>query len=417
MPWSRLKEAVPRPAPTVGRILFVNHNAYEHEYTGAEKSLYHDVCSLRNRGFDPVVLSPAEGRSTRLFRQAGVPVIIAPYEFQTAKRIIQEVDPDLVYINTIVPLRVGRAARSLGYRIMWVVRELPAFRPERVLWIADMATGMVAVSRAIERYLSAHGVTRPVDVLPNAVDLSELQEETWAEQRARRRKEAGLSEHDVVIGFVGRVSRAKGIEDFVEMAVRVGARYRRTAFFVAGHARDGERDLLRKLEDRIKKAGLSKRFHFLGFQEHPASIYPALDVLVVTSLADEPFGRVAVEAMAFGKPVVAYDSGALSELVAHGETGFVVPKGDVGALAGRVARLLRPGLRSRLGRAGRLRVEQLFSIGLHERRLVELVNRYARPHEDGDARGDEVGGRVAPWPPAPTRCCCSPIGTNSAAST
>src|SRR5690606_36872403 len=109
-------------------------------------------------------------------------------------------------------------------------------------------------------------------------------------------------------------------------------------------------------------------------------------------VADEPFGRVAVEAMAFGKPVVAYDSGALPELVVHDVTGFVVPKGDVRGLADRDALLLRPAVRSRLGRAARLRVEQHFSLGLHERQLLELVNRYARLHEGGNAPHDPVTG-------------------------
>jgi glycosyltransferase involved in cell wall biosynthesis len=92
-------------------------------------------------------------------------------------------------------------------------------------------------------------------------------------------------------------------------------------------------------------------------------------VAVVPSITPESFGFVALEAMVLGRPVVAARSGALPEIVSDGETGLLTPPGDATALATALSRLLDdPGLRERMGSAGRRRAEQ-FS----ESRVVQRV--------------------------------------------
>lgn len=361
------------------RILFVNHNSYTDEITGAEKSLYYDICCLLERGYDAAVLSRKQGKSTEFFRSLDVPVYICPYDSPALKKIITKVNPALVYINTIGPVRVGEVARSLGFPVLWLIREIPWSSVERVAKIERYATTMVAISNAVERNLRKLGVTRRIDKLPNAVDIDELDEKVWPMRRAARRTQRKLTEKHVVIGFVGKVSEKKGIKDFVKMAIRVGCRKPKAIFFIFGHIRSHTKPLIQQLKRRIALAKMSKRLFFFGFQQDVQRIYPALDIVVVPSLADEPFGRVTVEAMTFRKPVVAYDSGASRELVVHGETGFIVPKGDVNKLSQAVLKLLEPSLREQFGAAGRERVENHFSMPSHGQELVKLVNRYARP--------------------------------------
>ena len=82
-------------------------------------------------------------------------------------------------------------------------------------------------------------------------------------------------------------------------------------------------------------------------------------IVVVPSIWHEPFGLVAVEAMAAGRPVVASRSGGLADIIADGETGVLVPPGDPAALADAIARLIEdPDTRARMGAAGRRRAEQ-----------------------------------------------------------
>jgi glycosyltransferase involved in cell wall biosynthesis len=99
-----------------------------------------------------------------------------------------------------------------------------------------------------------------------------------------------------------------------------------------------------------------------------AAMLAGAEVAVVPSLWEEPFGMVAVEAMAVGRPVIAARGGGLTEIVADGETGFLYDARDAGQLAERLAQLLDdPALRKQFGAAARARVEDAF----HWPRIIE----------------------------------------------
>jgi glycosyltransferase involved in cell wall biosynthesis len=132
-----------------------------------------------------------------------------------------------------------------------------------------------------------------------------------------------------------------------------------------------EAELRRRLSERTES-----RVKFAGPVPHAAVAehYRDADILVAPSFT-ESFGLPAAEAMAAGLPVVASGVGGLAEIVVDGETGFLVPPGDEGALAEAVLRLLGDvELRHRMGAAGRRRAEALFSWG---RVAEELVRAYA----------------------------------------
>jgi glycosyltransferase involved in cell wall biosynthesis len=87
---------------------------------------------------------------------------------------------------------------------------------------------------------------------------------------------------------------------------------------------------------------------------------------------EEPFGMVFLEAMAMHKPVVAWASGGAPEVIVHGETGLLAPRESVADLAGAMIALLRDReLRTRLGTAGRQRVERLFTAEIMAERMLE----------------------------------------------
>jgi glycosyltransferase involved in cell wall biosynthesis len=107
--------------------------------------------------------------------------------------------------------------------------------------------------------------------------------------------------------------------------------------------------------------GLSQKVIFTGHRDDVHRVLSALDLLVHCSHA-EPFGRVLIEAMAAGRPVVAFADGGVPEIVVHGTTGLLVPPGDEQALAEAMIELLADRDRSlRLGDEGRRRVELHFT--------------------------------------------------------
>jgi glycosyltransferase involved in cell wall biosynthesis len=121
--------------------------------------------------------------------------------------------------------------------------------------------------------------------------------------------------------------------------------------------------------------GLGGNITWTGLIENPFAegVYAAADVVCQLSRWEEVFGWVIAEAMATGKPLVATRVGGIPELVEHGETGFLVNRGDAGAAASSILTLLRdPDLRERMGCAGRKRAAERFNLTENVGRVVEL---------------------------------------------
>jgi glycosyltransferase involved in cell wall biosynthesis len=151
----------------------------------------------------------------------------------------------------------------------------------------------------------------------------------------------------------------------------------------------GDGELRGELEAQARRLGLAPHVRFAGWRDNVAEVLALADVFVLPS-ESEGFGRVLVEAMAMGRPVVATNVGGIPDIVLDGETGLLVEPADPAALASAVGALLdEPARAARLGAAGRARAESTFSLGAH----VDAVERVY----------DEIIGRAAPearrrWP-------------------
>jgi rhamnosyl/mannosyltransferase len=135
----------------------------------------------------------------------------------------------------------------------------------------------------------------------------------------------------------------------------------------------GEGPLRPLLEEKARSLGV--RATFSGWLEGEALLraYAEASVVAVPSVWNEPFGLVGLEAMACGKPVVAFARGGIPDWLEHEETGLLVPPKDVPALAAALRRLLEDGaLARRLGEAGRRRARERFAMAQHVQRLVEV---------------------------------------------
>jgi glycosyltransferase involved in cell wall biosynthesis len=172
--------------------------------------------------------------------------------------------------------------------------------------------------------------------------------------------------------YLGRLKRYKG----VDIALRAVAEARRggcdVVLQIAGQGDDRPR-----LEREARAAGVAEAVRFLGFvsEEDKRRLLREAWAVVLPS-PKEGWGITNVEAAACGTPALASDSPGLRESVRNGETGFLVPHGDVGALAARMAELARdPGLVARLGTAARAFAQGLSweRAALETRRHLESV--------------------------------------------
>ena len=177
----------------------------------------------------------------------------------------------------------------------------------------------------------------------------------------------------LVVGYLGRLSVEKGARYLVESIPLAEKQCPGTRYLVFG---DGsEEHHLRELAKRLDIS--DSTLSFRGWCDARDAMRQ-LDIVVVPSL-EEGFGMVALEAMRESLPVVASDVGGLPEVVAHGESGLLVPPRDPPAIASAVCRLLKdPELRLRFGRRGREILEERFSLEDMVRSTIQVYESVLR---------------------------------------
>lgn len=195
------------------------------------------------------------------------------------------------------------------------------------------------------------------------------------------RETLGLAPAVPLLGFVGRLSPEKGPSVFVRAALLLHSRMPDVHFVMVGEG-PSEREL-RELAHRF---GLQGCLHFAGVQRDMPAIYDALDLVVSTSHT-EAMPLALMEAMACEVAVVATRVGGVPDLVAHGETGWLVGPGEFDDIAARCAELIAdPGLRHQMGQRGRQRVIERFDLAECIVRMDQLLMRLARPRSEGPRR-------------------------------
>jgi len=233
-------------------------------------------------------------------------------------------------------------------------------------WAVRRADGVIPVSEAIARGLrTPPGRSRArLNVIQNAL-LPEEGDNPLTRERIRR--EWGVSKDAIVIGVVGRLSREKGQEIFIEALARL-----KDPMVWGILVGEGPDEMA--LRSKVEILGLSGRVRFLGYQSDMTAIYAGMDLAVIPSLS-EGIPNVALEAMGRGIPLIASAVGGLPDMVTHEESGFLVPSGNADALSESMRVLIRhPDERRRIGDRGRSEAEARFSL---EGRMKKIAAFYA----------------------------------------
>ena len=195
-----------------------------------------------------------------------------------------------------------------------------------------------------------------------------------AEGRERIRAELGCGPDDVLLGMVARVSRMKGTDLCVRAVADLLAAHPTLHCFIAGGPVPGQTEMLDHVRELVAASPAPERIHLLGLRRDAPDLMAAMDALVAPSRYGEGASLTIIQAMFAGKPVVASDLGGNLELVAEGETGYIVPNEDVAALEAAIARLADDAdARAAMGRAGRERALRLFTVERQVSRFNALL--------------------------------------------
>jgi glycosyltransferase involved in cell wall biosynthesis len=225
-------------------------------------------------------------------------------------------------------------------------------------WTIGLADRVTAVSNSVQDFCISH-IGLPANKLTVIRNGVELPERSPYDARA----ELGLPPDSFVIGAVSRLYAVKGIQFLVQALAKTGAQ----RLVVIGEG--PEKPALEILAERL---GVADRIHWLGHRPNAPNLMPAFDLFVQPSL-HEGMPNTVLEAMAAGLPVVATAVGGTPEVVVHGVTGLLVPPKHPDALSKAISALLEDrDLGRRMGRAGRERVVEHFSVGRMIRETEEL---------------------------------------------
>jgi glycosyltransferase involved in cell wall biosynthesis len=192
---------------------------------------------------------------------------------------------------------------------------------------------------------------------------------------AERRKALGIPESSPVVGVVGRLAPEKGHELLVNAAKIVVEQFPDTRFLLVGEGRSRK-----GIEEQIASLGLENNFVLTGFSEEVPELVALMDIVALTPTAGESLGTALLEAFCMEKPVVATEVGGTGESVRNDKTGFLIKEGPVDAKEKGIAEALMkllgdPGLRERMGKAGRAMVLEEFSPEALARKSLDLYER------------------------------------------
>lgn len=375
------------------KILFYNHTA---QVSGAERLLLMILSRLDRGSFEPVVVCPSPGPLSEMAGDCSaqiesVPTLEARFTwridllsrylksfYEVINQLRQKVigiNPDLIHANSIRSGLVATAA-TVGLRtpVVWHLHDLLPRHPLSTVirWFALLSgrTRMIAVSQAVAQ--NFRGTFFPLEnrisVILNAIDLDKFYSDPNGGQQ--KRAELELNQAETLIGIVGQITPRKGQLELLQAFAKVVDDVPATTLLVVGAPLfNGDDEYLELLERTAQDLGIQHRVRMLGARSDVAAIMQALDLLVINS-ATEPFGLVALEAMACGTTVLATATGGLPEIVEHDKNGWLVPLNDQTSLAEAIVSLVRqPALRLRLAAQAKTSVASRFSA---ERYLTEL---------------------------------------------
>jgi len=368
------------------RILFIHHNSAP---GGAELSFADLVCSLSS-DISKICALP-EGPLARKLSSKGVQVVIVPmrplyrsinpfYWLSSGlnvlsamfkmTRICRREGIQLIHANTFTgAIYAAPASLMSGIPMMWHERDL-ARHPLLTPIISKFARKIIAISNAVADNLkSQFGTSGKIQVIYNGINI-----EGFAEDRKSEMQIHGVPAGKQVVLMTGQFVPWKGHKDFIDMASLVAENIPNAVFVLSGDRnKPGQQEYVRELEGLIEEKKLKDKFFWTGFTEDMPGLLKSIDCVVLPS-AGEPFGRIVIESMAAGKPVVGVRAGAVPELIENGGTGFLVEPGDARAMAKTVSKLLcEDELSESIGEKGRLRASQKFTVARMTKEFEELA--------------------------------------------
>lgn len=365
------------------KIAFYNHTS---EISGAEISLLLTAKHLTNA--HPIIFAP-EGELLKKARVQGLETAALPsYRARMTRNpffllvylmgmllagwrltlLMKKSEVDLIHANSI---RAGIMAGLFRWYhripVVWHVRDMP---PEGTLGrvirrIAGSTAGaLIGISESVIQAMDHPSLTEKCHLVHNGVEITPVHNEERQAIRQSIRRELGTPQEACVMAIIGQIAPWKRQEDAIEAFSRLFREGRHAYLWIVGEAkfRQENEDYLIRLKEKVRSLGLEHNVIFTGFREDVLEICCGADLLLLCS-DREPFGRVVIEAMSQGTPVVGTRGGGVPEIIEHGKSGLMYEIGNIDELIQCIRLILDdPNFGEQLSRNGQERAKERFSI-------------------------------------------------------
>jgi glycosyltransferase involved in cell wall biosynthesis len=358
--------------------------------------------SLREDLFNPVVICAEENIGVARLKGAGVKTFRIPLDnritsiyprgiglrncgrvveflgqfaksrcLDTVTRLLKESGADLLYCADNLSKLIGKiAARRVGIKVIGHCHDvlqhdvlgctLKAFN----LLLLDK---IIAVSEAVRKSFPSSGpYGSKVVTIHNGVDIRRFDP---ASVGPLIEKDLLFPEGTVVVAMIGTLDENKGHIYLLRAVQKLKSEgVMNLKVLIVGQGPEEQ-----ALKSYCKEMAVEEEVLFLGFRQDVTRILKMVSILVMPTLYYESYGLAAAEAMAMGVPVIGTRVGAIPELVVNGQTGLLIPPGDEEALCNAITYLIdRPDLRREMGRHGRARILEKFSLEKTIARIEEV---------------------------------------------
>lgn len=366
---------------------------------GAEMMLYKLLSTMNPIDFESHVITLSDiGHIGKKIQRLGVSVsslemhrhLPNPLSLLRLVRMIRKKQPDIIQTWLYHADFLGLLVSIISDRpkLLWNIRcsrvPFKEYRPitglivkvcSRLSTIPDAI--IVNSTAGISEHIRHGYLSSRMHLIPNGFNTELLRPDP--EARSSVRRELGLSNDVIIIGYVARWDPLKDHSTFIQAAVQIAQDYEKTYFFLVG---DGMTYETRELSSLIEGSGLRQRMVLLGPRDDIPRITAAFDIACSTSVT-EGFPTTVGEAMACGVPCVVSDVGDSATIV--GESGRVVPPGDPLALSFACRDLIEmgPARRRELGRKARKLIASKYE-------LTDVVREYEKLYKNLVSEGHEV---------------------------
>jgi len=286
-------------------------------------------------------------------------------------KLIRKNKPDIVHSNQmLISISAGIASKALKVPCVWHIRENPSKHISRFIlkfysFFGNKFSSKIIVNSAYTAsFFSNTKLRHKIDIVPIGLDLNK-------ESPLNIQNNNNTTKN---ISIFGRIISMKGHNILIKSlnALDIELDFKLNIY----GSYESDDDYYLSLKKLIKNFNLNSKIKFLGFISDVTNAMAKSDLIISSSLEAESFGRTLIEGMALGKPIIASDVGAHSEIIDDGINGFLVKAGDINALTKKIKLILNnKHLALKLGNNGKNKYNKYYTRDNYKNNIQKIYHR------------------------------------------